>query len=182
MSEVKSSRAHRDDTDESSGPTVEKGLAALDSLYDLRNVIPGLVTTSDLADQEGESLCPDGVSLVADSFSLEHILAAASTRIVETVYQCEPTHPPTLHYLPTASTALYTTLFLSVDLSYFRSRPLPDHGRATQVAQPSTCRDSSTCIRITVQGLPSGCEPIGRQSRGCCWGLYQAAQYHGTNG
>lgn len=43
-------------TDGFSGPTVEKGLAALDSLYELRNVIPGLITTSDLGDQEGELL------------------------------------------------------------------------------------------------------------------------------
>lgn len=38
----------------SSGPTVEKGLAALDSLYDLRNVIPGLISSSKMEDQEGE--------------------------------------------------------------------------------------------------------------------------------
>lgn len=38
-----------------SGPTVEKGLAALDSLYDLRNVIPGLISSSQLSDQDGKS-------------------------------------------------------------------------------------------------------------------------------
>lgn len=38
----------------SRGPTVEKGLAALDSLYDLRNVIPGLISSSNMQDQDGE--------------------------------------------------------------------------------------------------------------------------------
>jgi hypothetical protein len=46
------------DADCFSGPTVEKGLAALDSLYDLRNVIPGLIASSNMDDQEGEHRTP----------------------------------------------------------------------------------------------------------------------------
>jgi len=38
-----------------SGPTVERGLTALDSLYELRNVIPGLLASSDLDPQAGAS-------------------------------------------------------------------------------------------------------------------------------
>lgn len=37
------------------GPTVERGLTALDSLYELRNVIPSLVTKSGKAPRDGES-------------------------------------------------------------------------------------------------------------------------------
>lgn len=40
--------------DYSRGPTVERGLAALDSLYELRNVIPQLLTSSSLSDHDGE--------------------------------------------------------------------------------------------------------------------------------
>ena len=36
------------------GPTVERGLAALDSLYELRNLIPELMASSQLQGQEGE--------------------------------------------------------------------------------------------------------------------------------
>ncbi|WRT64093.1 uncharacterized protein IL334_001022 [Kwoniella shivajii] len=34
------------------GPTVERGLTALDSLYDLRNVIPGLMSSSDMNEND----------------------------------------------------------------------------------------------------------------------------------
>lgn len=51
-------RLDKSHTDIHSGPTVEKGLAALDSLYDLRNVIPGLISSSKLPDQEGEFSVP----------------------------------------------------------------------------------------------------------------------------
>lgn len=44
------------DLTEVRGPTVERGLTALDSLYELRNTIPGLMTSSGLSGQEGQ-LC-----------------------------------------------------------------------------------------------------------------------------
>lgn len=36
------------------GPTVERGIAALDSLYELRNVIPSLMESSSLSKVDGE--------------------------------------------------------------------------------------------------------------------------------
>jgi hypothetical protein len=37
-----------------SGPTVERGLAALDTLFELKEQIPGLITASDKSAAEGE--------------------------------------------------------------------------------------------------------------------------------
>ena len=55
-------------TDKSRGPTVERGLTALDALYELRNTIPGLMDKSEMTGQEGE-LNPFR-ELVADSTQL----------------------------------------------------------------------------------------------------------------
>lgn len=44
------------------GPTVERGIAALDSLYELRNVIPSLMESSSLSKVDGEHHCLVGMA------------------------------------------------------------------------------------------------------------------------
>ena len=41
--------------DDCSGPTVERGLAALENLFELKEQIPGLLSTSDKSAADGES-------------------------------------------------------------------------------------------------------------------------------
>lgn len=97
---------------------MEKGLAALDSLYELRNVIPGLIETSDLEGQEGALLITVLSKRVADPTSLEYLLVAPSPRSVETVHQRQPTYTSTRDHLPTATTPLHPTIIFAVDLPH----------------------------------------------------------------
>lgn len=143
-------------TDQYSGPTVEKGLAALDSLYELRNVIPGLITTSDLGDQEGEPRDLVFGDLRLIKFSLEYILAPATACPVQTVHECQPTYPATRHHLSAATFALHTIIFFPINLSHLRSRLVPNHGRTAQIAKYRISRNPPPRFGAIVQSLFGG--------------------------
>lgn len=91
------------------GPIVERGLAALDSLYDLRNVIPDLMKASSLTKVDGKC-CPKSSLLVADiGHSLEYLLAASAHGGRETLRQWQPRHSTKGCQLPAATATQPTT-------------------------------------------------------------------------
>ena len=139
----------------SSGPTVEKGLAALDSLYDLRNVIPGLISSSKMEDQEGDFNQARPTDKLTTS--LERVLAASSIGTIETVYQCQPPNPPTRNHLPPASPPLHAFVAISIDSTDFRPGLVPYHGPIAQVARSSIGRNKITNSWTVVQGVFGGC-------------------------
>jgi hypothetical protein len=61
-------------------------------------------------------------------FSLEHILAATPPSALEAMYERKPPNSPTRHHLPPTSPPLNPPITFSIDTTYFRQSPVPNHG------------------------------------------------------